>query len=247
MKKIVLLIMGVILCLTIGACENKESVTNEEVYVYCGAGMKEPFQKIVDNFNTEYGGNILVTYGNAGQLQTQINTAKEGSFFVAGSKEELKPVEEMIESSVDLVQHIPAFAVEKGNPKNIQSISDLNKDIKIAIGDTEATPIGKIAVKFFEDNNIKDNVNIYVTMPTAPPIAEAVISKEVDCGIVWKENVNTEKLDIILENEMEKYKKIIPVATLSSKTGSEIEEKFLEYLMTEDVYKIWESYGYEGV
>ena len=39
--------------------------------------------------------------------------------FVAGSGDELKPVESYVEDKKDLVKHIPVLAVQSGNPKNI--------------------------------------------------------------------------------------------------------------------------------
>lgn len=69
-----------------------------------------------------------VTYANAAQIQTQINTAKEGDFFIAGSEREVNPVDELVESSTPLVRHIPVIAVQKGNPLNITGPADLAAD-----------------------------------------------------------------------------------------------------------------------
>ena len=77
--------------------------------IYCGAGMQQPFQEIADAFQEETGCEMNVTYANAAQIQTQIRESQEGDFFIAGSKEELKPVEEFVTSSEDLVKHIPVY------------------------------------------------------------------------------------------------------------------------------------------
>lgn len=87
--------------------------------IYCGAGMQQPFQEIADAFQEETGCEMNVTYANAAQIQTQIRESQEGDFFIAGSKEELKPVEEFVTSSEDLVKHIPVLVVKEGNEKNI--------------------------------------------------------------------------------------------------------------------------------
>lgn len=88
-----------------------------------------------------------VTYANAAQIQTQITTTNEGDFFIAGSKEELKPVEGSVASSEDLVKHIPVLAVPASNPANINGIADLANAQRVLVGDPESTPIGKIAKK----------------------------------------------------------------------------------------------------
>lgn len=95
------------------------NLQGQQLNIYCGAGMTEPFQKIADLFTEETGCEMNVTYANAAQIQTQITTTNEGDFFIAGSKEELKPVESAVASSEDLVKHIPVLAVPASNPANI--------------------------------------------------------------------------------------------------------------------------------
>lgn len=85
--------------------------------IYCGAGMAAPFQEIADAFKDATGCQVNATYANAGQIQSQITTTEEGDMFVAGSGDELKPVESYVEDKKDLVKHIPVLAVQSGNPK----------------------------------------------------------------------------------------------------------------------------------
>lgn len=129
--------------------ENEDTVQIDgSLSIYCGAGMQQPFQEIADAFQGETGCEMNVTYANAAQIQTQIQESQEGDFFIAGSKEELKPVEEFVTSSEDLVKHIPVLVVKEGNEKNIQGLNDLaREDVVTVIGDPESTPIGKIAKK----------------------------------------------------------------------------------------------------
>ena len=101
--------------------------------IYCGAGMQQPFQEIADAFQEETGCEMNVTYANAAQIQTQIQESQEGDFFIAGSKEELKPVEEFVTSSEDLVKHIPVLVVKEGNENSdkIKALVDVLKSDEI--------------------------------------------------------------------------------------------------------------------
>ena len=73
-----------------------KTLEGKTLNIYCGAGMTDPFQKIADEFKTETGCEMVITFANAAQIQTQIKTTEEGDFFIAGSKEETKPVEEYV-------------------------------------------------------------------------------------------------------------------------------------------------------
>lgn len=229
------------------AAAEAAALEGKSLMIYCGAGMKEPFQEIADTFKAETGCEIALTFGNAGQIQTQINTSKEGDMFIAGSAEELKPVKDSVENSVDLVKHIPVIAVQKGNPKEINTIKDLANGAEVLIGDPEATPIGKIAKKIFKNEGIADKVKIAATTTTAPQMATSLAAGEADAAIVWKENVKDDKVEIADIEEMNKYIKTIPAASLTTTKDAETLKAFEDFLQTEKAQDIWTKYGYELV
>jgi molybdate transport system substrate-binding protein len=79
--------------------------------------MTKPFTEISDAFKAATGCTMQVTFANAGQIQSQIGVAQEGDLFIAGSAEEVKPVDDYVKASVNMVKHIPVLAVAAGNPK----------------------------------------------------------------------------------------------------------------------------------
>ena len=134
------------------------TLEGKSLNIYCGAGMTKPFQEIADAFKAETGCEMNITFANAAQIQTQINTTQEGDFFIAGSADELKPVSDHVATSTDLVKHIPVLVVPADNPKGIQTVSDLVKCDTLLLGDPESTPIGKIAVKAMTDAGVMEQV-----------------------------------------------------------------------------------------
>ncbi len=221
-------------------------LTGHTLAVYCGAGMTKPFQKIADAFQTETGCKMEVTYANAGQIQTQINTAKAGDLFVAGSADELKPVKDVVSESKDLVKHIPVLAVKSGNPLGITGLADLAKSgVKVVLGDAEATPIGKIADKALTDAGILDKVDVVARTTTAPEIFNALTMDQCDAIIVWKENVSGDKVEAVKTTDLDKYVKTVPAASLSYCADADALKAFLDFLDTDAVKTIWTNYGYE--
>ena len=222
------------------------SLDGHTLAVYCGAGMTKPFQEIADAFQAQTGCKAEVTYANAGQIQTQINTTGEGDLFIAGSSEELKPVESAVSASVDLVKHIPVLVVKAGNPLEIKSIADLAKEnVRVVLGDAESTPIGKISNKALTDAGIMDKVNVIARTTTAPEIFNALTMDQCDAIIVWKENATGEKVQIVDDPGMEKYIKTVPAASLTSCNDDKALSSFLAFLKTDAATSIWTKYGYE--
>ena len=221
-------------------------LTGHTLMIYCGAGMTKPFQEIADSFKAATGCEMNVTYANAGQIQSQITTSEEGDMFIAGSAEELKPVESYVSESKALVKHIPVLAVQSGNPKNITSLAGLaEEDVSLIIGDIDSTPIGKIAKKALTDAGIFDKVRIEASTATAPQMATAIAAGEADAAIIWKENCDAQGVEIVDNSGLEDYIKTIPAASLSCSADHDARQAFLDYLNSGDVQEIWLKYGYE--
>lgn len=228
--------------------EAAQDLTGQNLMIYCGAGMQQPFEEIAAAFSEETGCEMNVTYANAAQLQTQITQSQEGAFFIAGSADEVKPVEEYVVSSTDLVKHIPVLAVAEGNPKGITGIADLaREDVTTVTGDAEATPIGKIAKKAFQDFGVTDQVTLAATTTTAPQLATVIALGEADAAIIWKENCNTEGVEICQTTDLDKYVKTVPAARLSFAADDPAADAFAEYLAGQEAADIWAEYGYEQV
>lgn len=230
--------------------EKKVSLEGKSLSIYCGAGMTKPFTDITNLFQEKTGASVNVSYGNAAQIISQIMTSKAGDLFIAGDQGELEKLKEqsLVTDVKPLVKHIPVLAVQKNNPKKISVITDLgNSDIKMVLGDNEATPIGKIGDKVLKDAGIFDKVNIVARTTTAPEIINALSMGQCDAAIVWKENANVDGVEVLALDTMNKYIKTIPAATLSCSTNEEARKAFIEFLQSDEVLSIWEKYGYEQI
>lgn len=230
------------------ASTSATSLSGSELNIYCGAGMTDPFTKISEAFEKQTGCKMNVTFANAAQIQTQIETTQEGDFFIAGSAEELKPVEQYVQESTKLVKHIPVLAVPADNPKNIAGLADLANVDMLLVGDPESTPIGKIAKKALSDAGIWEGLQqkgAINTTTTAPQIATALAKGEGDAGIVWKENVKADGAKTLETGDLDSYVKVIPAALLTSVGDATAAKAFQDYLQTSEAQDIWKKYGYE--
>jgi molybdate transport system substrate-binding protein len=223
------------------------SLDGKELNIYCGAGMTDPFQEIADAFQEQTGCTMNVTFANAANIQTQIETTQEGDFFIAGSKDEVERVSEYVDSQTDLVKHIPVLIVPESNPKGITCLADLANAEQLLLGDPESTAIGKVAKKALTDAGLWEQLNesgVITNTTTAPQIATALANEQGDAGIVWKENV-TEGVSIVDTTDMDPYVKVIPAAHLTFSEDQEAADAFLDFLLSDEAYDIWAKYGYE--
>jgi len=223
-----------------------KALDGKTMQVYCGAGMTKPFEEIAKSFKEETGCEINIVYANAAQIQTQIKTTEEGDLFIAGSADELKPVEEYVADRKDIVKHIPVLVVKKGNPLSITGLNDLAKEgVEVVLGDADATPIGKIANKAFSDLGILKSVNVVARTTTAPEIFTALSVGECDAIIVWKENVSGSDMEIVNTADLDAYIKTVPAASLKCSKNTEALNEFIAFLDKDKAKDIWKNYGYE--
>lgn len=224
------------------------SLEGKQLNIYCGAGMTDPFQEIADAFEAETGCTMNVTFANAAQIQTQIGTTDEGDFFIAGSADELKPVEGYVAEQTDLVKHIPVLVVPIDNPKNVAGLADLAGCDRVLVGDPESTPIGKIAQNALTKLGIWDRLSadgVLTTTTTAPQISAALANGEGDAGIVWKENVTDDRSVIVDTGDLDAFVKTVPAAQLTCADDADAVAAFNDFLQTDTAWDIWAEYGYE--
>ena len=52
-----------------------------DLYLYAGAGLKEPVEKIIQQFEKDTGNKVTVEYGGSGQLLARYNQVKSGDMW----------------------------------------------------------------------------------------------------------------------------------------------------------------------
>ena len=235
---------------TFTACGNDEpaDLSDQTLQIFSGAGLAEPVQEIADTFKEQTGCEVEIVFGPTGQLITQIQTSESGDILIAGAVDELAAMkDEEITEQVEMVKHIPVLVVQAGNPKNVTSIKDL-ADLEVMLADPEVTPIGKIAVKVFENAGIMDTIDVVANTTTAPLALTAVAEGNADATIVWKENASkNDKVEIVDLEEMAKYIKVVPAVSLSYSENEDARIAFIEFMTGEEGMAIWAKYGYEAV
>ena len=98
-----------------------------DLYLYAGAGLKEPVEKIVKQFEQNTGNKVTVEYGGSGQILARYNQVKPVIYFYPVRRIMLKNWHKTIKLKPlePLVLHIPVMAVRKDKSVNIHSFKDL--------------------------------------------------------------------------------------------------------------------------
>ena len=247
------LLMSVLLFSVLYGCSGSGK-EKPELMLYCAAGMKPPVEKIVKQYEKEYGVDVMVQYGGSGTLLSNIRVVKNGDLYLAADKSYIEKAREygLIDEVMDVAHLTPVIIVKKGNPKNIHSLKDLLRDdVRLCIANPSAASVGRLTQKMLEENGMWDKVqkNIKVLKPTVNDVANDVKIGSVDAGIVWDATGNQYSgLENIPVPEFKKHTQTVSVAILKSTKDPTAALKFARYLTARDRgLEVFREFKYEPV
>ena len=160
-----------------------------DLYLYAGAGLKEPVEKIVKQFEQNTGNKVTVEYGGSGQILARYNQVKTGDLFLSGSADYVEKLaqDNQVKAVEPLVLHIPVMAVRKDKSANIHSFKDLaESNLRLGIGDAKAMALGKGAEKIFELSGYQQALNekVVVKAATVKQLMMYLLNGDVDAAVV---------------------------------------------------------------
>ena len=87
----------------------------DDLFLYAGAGLRKPTDKIIAQFEQETGHKVIVDYGGSGNQMARYQTVLRGDLFMPGSYFYIDKLKEkgLVLSDSQVVLHTPVIAVNK--------------------------------------------------------------------------------------------------------------------------------------
>ncbi|HDR1344581.1 TPA: molybdate ABC transporter substrate-binding protein [Pasteurella multocida] len=221
-----------------------------ELYLYAGAGLKDPVEKIVKQFKKETGNNVTIEYGGSGQLLARYNTVKTGDLYLPGSSDYVEKLEKTgdVKESAPLVLHIPVMAIRKEKSAGIDSFKALaESNLRLGIGDSKAMALGKGAEKILELSGYQAQLNdkIVVKAATVKQLMLYLLNGDVDAAVVgrsgaWKVR---DKVDL-LPNPAGTPEEKVTIALLASTKHPKEAKQLLDLFNSEQGVKYFVDEGF---
>lgn len=246
----VLVLAVMVLLMAFGGCAQGEQKT---ITAFCGSASKPAMEEAAQAFKETTGIKVYLNFSGSGTVLSQMKISKSGDLYIPGSPDYMVIAEEdgVVEpESVKIVSYlVPAILVQGGNPKNIQSLSDLaGPGIEIGIGNPKAVSVGLYAYEILEYNNLLEDIvpNIVTHTESCSKTASLVALKSVDAILGWR--VFSEWRDTIdvvyLEPEQIPRLSYIPGAISTYTEDRESSQKFLDFLVSPQGREIFSKWGY---
>ena len=231
------------------AITNTPGSSQESLLVYSGAGLKSAMEDLGKAFTDKYGIGIQYNYGGSGTLISQMNLTHKGDVFIPGSTTEYATAKSqgLVGDYQMIAYHVPVIAVQKGNPKGITSIKDFaNPGLKIALGDANATAIGKAGAKMFKNFNITGAVekNVITRTPTINELTIIMNTGQADVSLLTLDQINKEKVDAITIPTSDNVVLIVPIGVTTFTKNPASAQKFADFVVSAEGKAIFIKHGF---
>jgi molybdate transport system substrate-binding protein len=251
-KFLVIALMGLLLVLPFSGCAQEQM--EKSLTAFCGSASKPPMEEIGAAFEKETGIRVYFNFGGSGTVLSQMKIAKSGDLYIPGSPDYMVTAEKngVIEAeTVKIVAYlIPAIDVQKGNPKNIHSLSDLAKPgLKLGIGNPETVCVGLYAIELLEYNKLLRDVgkNVVTYAESCDKTATLIALKAVDAVIGWEvfARWHPDAIEaVFLKPGQIPRLAYIPAAVSTFTRDKKSAQRFLDFLVSPQAKEILKKWGY---
>jgi molybdate transport system substrate-binding protein len=219
------------------------------ILVYAGAGLKAPLDEIGPLFTEKTGIAVQYNYGGAGALVPQMNLTRKGDVFMPGSTMEFKTAKSqgLVNESKFVAYHVPVIVVQKGNPKNITTLADFAQPgLKVALGDANATAIGKASTKMFAALNISAAVekNVVSRTPTINELTVIMQTGQADAAVLTLDQYDAKTMDMITIPLSQNVVLITPIGATMFSKNTDAANQFVSFVASDDGKAIFAKHGF---
>ena len=228
---------------------------NEELLLYCAAGIRKPVEAVVKEYQAAYGVKINPVFAGSGALLASIRAASKGDLYLAADAtylEDARTKYRLVRETVPLARQRPVIAVQKGNPKKIVGLDDLARDdVRTSLADPEVAAVSKVSRLQLSDAERWDAIwnTKRVSRSTVNEVANDVKMATVDAGIAWDATVSQyPELEGVSVPEFEARPNQITIGVLSTSEQPTRALHFMRFLSARDKGLVqFKKFGYDAV
>ena len=249
LRPTILSVCLLLLPLSVGCGGPNEETT---LLLYSGAGIQPPVEEIAEAFGRLHGVTVECDFAGSEILLARIKLSGAGDVYMPGDVHYVEQAKQegLIAGSETACYFIPVILVQKGNPKNIKSLSDLTKpDVRVGLGDPQACAIGRKAAKIFAKNDISEDdlaENVVFRALTVNDLGDKVKLGFLDAVIVWDAVAAyyADSTDVVTIPPEKNVISTVPVAVLKSSKGPELANKLREFVTSDEGKAIFKKHHY---
>lgn len=223
----------------------------DELFLYAGAGLRKPTDKIITQFEQKTGHKVIVDYSGSGKQMAKYQTARRGDLFMPGSYFYINQLKEkgLVISDSQVVLHTPVIAVSKKGEHAIKTLEDMTAPgIKLAMGDPKAMALGRTSMDIIKNAGLEKQFlgNVTVYGATVNQLTLYVVQRAVDAAIVARANAFMHQDVLNMFEIPTKYytPEIIGIAVLKTAKDKALAEQFKKFVSSPQGVACFTAFGF---
>ena len=219
--------------------------------VLCAASNRGVVEEIAKRYAQDGGGQIQLQFGASQSLLATADISRTGDLFLPADESYIKQArqKQLIGESVPLARMRIVLAVPAGNPKGVQSLSDLSRqNLKLAQGDPQSAAIGLITqTGLAAIGQWEPLVPITSFRPTVIEALNDLKVGAADAAITYDVLLRKQpELEAVAIPELAPLRAHIAVAVLNSSQHPEAAREFVMYLTAPNQGRaVYAEHGFE--
>ena len=219
-----------------------------EITVFAASSLTESFDAIAKQFEKKYPDvTVKFNYDASSNLATQINQGAPADVFASADQDNLQKTIDsgaVTPPPVVFTKNRLEIAVEKGNPKKIKSLADLQKSGLVVVLCADQVPCGKYAAQSLAMAGVTINPS------SKEENAKATLSKvsigEADASIVYVTDVKASKGTTSGVKIADKQNVIAtyPMGVVKESQNATAAKAWVQYVTSKDGQKTLRKFGF---
>ncbi len=229
----------------------ERNVSKPTLHVFSAGAVAPPIKKCAEEFKTKYEIEFNFTVNKAEVLIEEISKTREGDLLTCGSEYILDHAQlkglVLKETRRALGSRTSAILVQKGNPKKIESMSDLAKGgmrVGVSVAGCLTGVWDDLATKAGLTEEVRRNTAAYAD--GCGELMSFINKKEVDAILGWDafKKLNMQTMDIIELPKDLQVNRSTAIGVITFTKDKELAKKFIDFLVSEKGKRIYEEYGW---
>ena len=222
-----------------------------DLLLFAGAGMRQPTDHLVKDFQEKTGHRVQVTYGGSGQLLSSIRASGQGDLFMPGAYFYIQKLKKEggILCQKNLVAHTPVVGVNIHKARLIRNFDDLAKPgLRLAMGDPKAMAFGRIAGKILSHSPLEKAIrkNVVVYGATVKQLALYVAEGNVDAAIIGRADAFQFKKQIEIVDIPNRYfhPETVAISVLKGSKNPKAAMLFCNFMASKRGMRVFKKFGF---
>lgn len=229
--------------------------------VLAASSLTDAFGELATTFEEQNPGTkVSTSFGGSSELLTQIQQGAPADVFASADEAKMDTAvrDNLVNTPQNFARNRPVLIVPKDNPAGIQGLQDLAKPGTKIVLAQDGVPIAEYAKQILSnadseyggdfDQQVMNNVVSREANVRAS--ANRVALGEADATFVYITDITSDIEDQVKVLEIPEDLNVIatyPIATLKESTNSELAQKWVDLVLSDEGQGVLEKYGFERV